>query len=144
MVPRRGKDQRTVWARVREALVDAGLPATQGHVAKMLGIKQPSVSEWNTATGCPKIEHARHLARDLGVCLDWLMNGVEPKRIRPDDPAAQRLWDLWPHLTPFTKGRIVQIAEDNGGHDRPSFPRADDPGTHGRGRVPPARDNNAA
>lgn len=104
----------TVWARIRRAATENGYRVTQTDIAKRLGIKQASVSEWNTLRGAPKLEHARILATDLGVTIDWLLNGTEPMRTPPsDDPVAQRLVNLWPRLSAFTRGRILQIAEDS-------------------------------
>jgi hypothetical protein len=104
------KTTRTFWARVKEALEEARLPATQVFVAKRLGVKQPSVSEWNLEGGFPTLENTISLAKLLNVNVEWLLTERGPKRPLPQDATAQRLWDLWPHLDDVTKGELIGIA----------------------------------
>jgi DNA-binding XRE family transcriptional regulator len=104
------KAVRTFWIRVKEALEDSKLPATQAYVAKFLHVAQPSVSDWNKAGGFPTLENAIKLAHHLHVCVEWLYTENGPKRPLPPDVVAQRLWDLWPRLDDATKGEIVGIA----------------------------------
>lgn len=113
---------RTFWARTKEALEDARLPATQVYVAKRLGVKQPSVSEWNLEGGFPTLENTISLARLLGVNVEWLLTERGPKRPLPQDATAQRLWDIWTQLDDVTKGELVGIASGRlrrGGDDTP-------------------------
>ena len=99
-----------MWSRVKEALRDARLPSTQSYAARICGIKQASVSDWNKPGGYPTIENAVTLAERTRVTVDWLLTGRPPKRARPEsDPIAQRLWDVWPQLSDIARGRILQI-----------------------------------
>jgi transcriptional regulator with XRE-family HTH domain len=95
---------------VKEALEDRRLPATQVFVAKRLGVKQPSISEWNSEGGFPTIDRAVELANWLGVTVEWLLTERGPKRPLPQDATAQRLWDIWPELDDVTKGELVGTA----------------------------------
>lgn len=104
------KPQRTFWARVKEVLEDRGLPATQAHAAKIVGVQQPSISDWNKPGGYPTVENAVALAQKLNVCVEWLFTERGPKNPAPDDEIARQLWEAWPHLNDFTKGKIVGIA----------------------------------
>ena len=104
------KTTRTFWARTKEALEEARLPATQVYVAKRLGVRQPSVSEWNVLGGFPTLENAISLARLLNVNVEWLLTERGPKRPLPQDATAQRLWDIWTQLDDVTKGELVGIA----------------------------------
>lgn len=101
---------RTVWARVKEALGEAQLPATQAYIAKRLGMSQPSVSEWNLEGGFPTIENTISLAKLLNVNVEWLLTERGPKRPLPQDATAQRLWEMWTQLDDVTKGELVGIA----------------------------------
>lgn len=112
---------RTFWIRLKEALLRARKPATQIHVAKVLGIEQPSVSDWNKPGGFPEVERAVKAALYANVCVEWLFTERGPQYPIPEDPTAQRLWTLWPQLDDITKGKIIGIAEDRAhqlGEDR--------------------------
>jgi hypothetical protein len=112
--------QRTVWARLKEALADKKLPPTQTHAASILGIKQSSVAEWNRLGIYPKMEHAVELARRLGICVEWLLTGRGPKHPPPaGDSFADQLWAVWPDLSDDAKRDIL-------GHARGAHLR-DDP-----------------
>jgi DNA-binding XRE family transcriptional regulator len=104
------KPARTFWARTKEALNEAKLPATQVYVAKLLGVAQPSISDWNKPGGFPTLENGIKLAQKLNVCVEWLYTERGPKRPVPADSVAQRLWDAWPLLDDVTKGELVGIA----------------------------------
>lgn len=110
-LPMTKKPARTFWARVKECLVEARLPATQVYVAeRLLGVKQPSISDWNKPGGFPTLENGIKLAQKLQVCVEWLYTERGPKRPVPADAVAQRLWDAWPLLDDVTKGELVGIA----------------------------------
>jgi predicted XRE-type DNA-binding protein len=104
------KPQRTFWERVQEALDDAGHPKTQGFVAGLLHVKQPSISDWNKAGGYPTMENAVKLAQKLNVCVEWLYTERGPKRPVPVEEGAQRLWDAWHKLDDLTKGELIGLA----------------------------------
>jgi DNA-binding XRE family transcriptional regulator len=107
----RKNTDRTVWERVKEALNDAGMPPTQAYAAKLLGIRQPSVAEWNQPRGAPTIDNAIALGLRLNVSVDWIYTGREPKRPGPpDDPIAQELWDVWGRLEEAHKQQLLGYA----------------------------------
>lgn len=89
---------------------DKGLKPTQTAAAKLIGVTQPSVNDWNEIGGYPTMANAVELARKLNVCVDWLLTERGPKRPIPEDTAAQRLWDMWPQLDDVTKGELIGIA----------------------------------
>lgn len=103
---------RTFWERVQEAMVDAGMKPTQTAAAKLIGVSQPSVAEWNDLDGYPTIANAVALGRKLRVCVEWLLTERGPKRPLPEDPTAQRLWDIWPRLDDVTKGELIGKAQE--------------------------------
>ena len=112
MAPRQ---MRTFWDRVKEALAEAGLDATQDYAAKIAGIKQPSVAEWNRPDGFPSLPNTVKLALRSGVCVEWLYTERGPKRPPPADPTAQRLWEIWSRIDDVTKGEIVRLAIERAG-----------------------------
>lgn len=119
--------KKTFWERLKQGLQEAGKPATQTHVAKVLGIEQPSVSEWNKPGGYPEMARAVEIADYAGVCVEWLYSGKGPIRPPPFDALAQRLWSLWGRLDEATKGELVGIASKSAappGEDYAAAPRS--------------------
>ena len=103
---------RTPWDRIREAMLNQGLRGTQKECAALLGIKQPSVSEWASAESSPSIENAITLSRKLNVCVEWILTERGPKRPgAPLEPAAQAIWDAWPRVAPDDQQRAAGFIE---------------------------------
>lgn len=87
--------KKSFWERVLEVLADRGVDRDQQTtVAKMIGIKQPSVAEWLDG-GKPSMKNAIKLATKLEVCVEWLLTGRGDKRPVPPDSSAQELWRIW-------------------------------------------------
>lgn len=115
------RPQRGVLERLNEALADKGRPVTQGELAKIAGVKQPSVSLWKKAG--PKLQHAIRLALELDVCVEWIYTERPPKRPGPPpDPVALRLWGIWERLSYDIKQQILGYAllnlDDDGGEKK--------------------------
>ena len=107
----RTKPPRTAWERIKEALKEAGYDGIQKDVEKICGIKQGSVSEWNTPTGGPSLENAKALAVELNVCTEWILTEQGPKRPGPPlDLAAQQLWDAWGRIPADDRQQVVGFA----------------------------------
>lgn len=104
------KAPKTFWLRVKEALIDKRLPATQKYMAGRLDIEQPSISDWNKPGGFPEMARVVEIGKMLNVCVEWLYTGRGPKRLPPTDSLAQQLWALWDRLDDATKGEIVGLA----------------------------------
>ena len=112
--------QLTPWDRIKIAMAEHGLKATQTECAKLLGIKQPSVWEWASNDGAPSVENSTTLGRELNVCVEWILTGRGPKHPGPPmEPAAQALWELWKRIPPEDRPLVVGYAE---GKIRPSQP----------------------
>src|SRR5579862_4667709 len=100
----------TFWDRVREALKDKGLPATQAAAGKRFGVSQPTISEdWQRPGSGPAIEKAVRIAWQLDVCVEWLYTGRPPKH--PGGPSgdayAAELSRIWPGLSEDTKRDLL-------------------------------------
>lgn len=87
---------------------------TQTRLAQMVGIKQPSVNEWGDKDRAPAIATGVKLAKQLGVCVEWLYTERGPKR-PTEAPAADEelspILAVWPDLDPATKRRISRYAD---------------------------------
>jgi DNA-binding XRE family transcriptional regulator len=87
-----------------------GREVRQVDIARMAGVKQPSVSLWNKKDGGPRLGIARQLAEKLDVCVEWLYTGRGPMRPPPDDPVMRELLALWPHLNEGTRRDLLGFA----------------------------------
>jgi hypothetical protein len=101
----------TFWTRTKEAFDEAGLDSTQAGVAKFLGIKQPSISDWNKPDGYPTIANAIKLANHANVSVEWLLTGRGQRRLPPKDRAAEQLWQVWKNLQPIEQGQLLGVAK---------------------------------
>ena len=83
--------------RLKEARKLAGL--SQGHVAKMLGLHRPSVSEMEAGNRRVSADELARLAEIYDVSVVWLL-GEAPETLEPQDPrlelAARELSKLKP------------------------------------------------
>lgn len=68
----------TAWSRIQAAMRARGMKATQATAARIVGVSQPSVSDWAKGS-IPRMSHAVRLANRLGVCVEWLLTGRGPK-----------------------------------------------------------------
>jgi len=72
---------------------------SQLDLAEALGIKQPTVSYYESQGGTPQADVLTRLAKVLGVTMDELLGTPGHRRALPtDDPAAQRMWKKFQQL----------------------------------------------
>jgi len=81
--------------------------ATQGKLAALAGVKQPSVNDWKE--GSPAVDTGVRLAEALGVCVEWLYTERGPKR--PPKVAPDQLGPLSPIWSTLTERQKVQLAQ---------------------------------
>lgn len=100
------------WKRVVEALSGIGIDDNQQTaVAKLIGIKQPSVHEWEAGTSMPSISNVQKLATKTNVCVEWLYTSRGPKHPGPPmEAVAERLWSAWGRLTGDEKAELAAYA----------------------------------
>lgn len=104
----------TVWSRLKVALREAKLPETQVYAARLAGVKQPSVSDWNKHGNGPELDTAILIAKKLNICVEWLYTGRGPQRPGiPDDLIARQLWGIWPRVALSHRERILGYAHVN-------------------------------
>jgi hypothetical protein len=86
-----------------------GRRLTQMQLAALLGIAQPSVSEWKTTRA--KIEHAQILALKTGHCVEWLYNRTGPRHPwdaqAQGDKRMQELMSIWNQLSEEGRSRLL-------------------------------------
>jgi len=83
---------------------------TQGKLAALAGVKQPSVNDWKD--GAPAIDTGVRLALALDVCVEWLYTERGPKRpvkAKPDDLGP--LSPIWGTLDTKQKERLARLAD---------------------------------
>lgn len=111
--------ERTCWARIQEAMRDKDKKGTQKEAEAMFGVTQATVSGvWNKAKGGPTVEHARLIAKKLGICVEWIYTGEGPKRPPPVDRDLEWLCERWARLSEGKRQRIIGYLE--GGDDSQS------------------------
>jgi DNA-binding XRE family transcriptional regulator len=103
------KQLRSFYDRAMEALAER-FPKekpTQGRLAALAGVKQPTVNDWKD--GYPAMDTAVRLATALGVCVEWLFTERGPTS--PPDADNPTLALLLSQLDDRQKARLARLAE---------------------------------
>lgn len=84
--------------------------ATQVRLAKIAGVSQPAAREWGLPDRAP--DHARVLkiAKETGVCVEWLYTERGPM-YPPQSPEADPFLKEWANLDPATRGDIERYRD---------------------------------
>lgn len=100
------------WKRVLEALKGIGIvDDQQTAVARLIGITQPSVHDWEAGTSMPSIANVTKLALKTNVTVEWLYTSRGQKHPGPPmEPAAERLWSAWGRLSDDEKAELAGYA----------------------------------
>lgn len=99
-------------ARIYEAMRDKGMNPTQEEIARISGVSQPTVHEWQEPGRGPALKNAERLAKRLNVCVHWLYTGEGGMRPIPrQDAYLQKLLLVWDHLSDDEKGKLLGFAE---------------------------------
>jgi hypothetical protein len=100
------------WKRLEEALAERKEwhPVNANHVATRLKMSQGSVYRWYRGVGLPELETALYLAKESGVCVDWLLNNVRPKYPIAKDPVLRELMQMCEELTEEGRERVLRAA----------------------------------
>lgn len=88
------------WARLEEAIgknFENGMNANA--LATRLDMSQGTVHRWYLGKGYPELELAIRLARQGGVCVEWLLTGRKPKHPISKDPLLNELFEICDQLT---------------------------------------------
>lgn len=102
------------YQRVREAVRESGRSDTQVAIAKLLGIKQPSVSEWSRGESRPTTRHLEVLVAKTGFAMEYLRTGHGPRRAAApphDDDTLRELLSVWDKLSGDSRTALLQHAK---------------------------------
>lgn len=88
------------WKRLEEAIGSQFDGFSQNTLAKHLKIQPSAVALWYRGRGLPKLKTAIDLARDGGVCVDWLLSGTKPKYPISRNPVVRELFEICEQLDP--------------------------------------------
>jgi len=76
-------------ARLNEALDDINAPnkhqGRQVYLSKLFGTTQNGARRWLEGIGLPRMKQVTKIATKLNVRVEWLVFGVGPKRLNPED-----------------------------------------------------------
>lgn len=78
-----------LWKRITTALSEAGLSTKQVDIAKLCGVKPPSVYEWRRGKSTPSKKNLYTIAVAASVSVEWLETGRGPKH--PEPPRGSNL-----------------------------------------------------
>lgn len=111
---------RSIWERIKEAMRDQGIHPTQKVAAKLIGVQQPSVSDWAHGAA-PSLENAIALAKRLNICVEWIYTENGPKHPGPpEEPRAAALWSLWGQLSDDQQSEVIGFVKSEIAKTAPS------------------------
>lgn len=101
------------WKRLEEALGNNPryMPLNANSLATKLDKSQGTTYRWFDGTGLPELQQALDLAKDGGVCVDWLLNNVKPKYPISKDPILRELFELCEDLESAGRERVLRAAK---------------------------------
>jgi transcriptional regulator with XRE-family HTH domain len=76
-----------------------------------LGVKPPSVSDWESGKTNPSMENLKLLAELYGVTTDYLLGREEAQQKAPADPMQERRAHLLSLLMQFTDEEIQRFED---------------------------------
>lgn len=112
----------TFWDRVKLAMVAKKMKPTQAIAAKIAQRSQATISEiWNKPNGAPEHDVVVRLARELGVCVEWLYTARGDMKPGASFKDAEQLLSVWNDLsdadrralTGWALARVVGIGDDS-------------------------------
>lgn len=80
---------------------------SQAELARYVGVKNNTVSDWINKGTSPKIEHMYRIAEFLGVSFDVLMTGKEKSLSFDVDEHEKELLNCYRKLSDFDKGEVL-------------------------------------
>lgn len=99
-----------LWNRLEEALGEKWAPLNPNSLAVRLGMSQGSVYRWYRGQSFPEMDTALYLAKEGGVCVDWLLNNVKPKHPIAKDPVLRELLEICEDLHAEGRMRVLRTA----------------------------------
>lgn len=117
-------DLDTFWGRLCDAWRERHkTKATQQAVASQYGMTQPAVGEY-VKGGVPRMAKATEIARDLRVCVEWLLTGRGPRKPSEQmiDPYFQAVFDIIAQFPEFERVRTLEYLQFKLDHAKRGWP----------------------
>ena len=101
------------WERLEDALgrKTKYQPFNANNLARVLQIKQSVTQQWYAGDSEPELWRTKELAKEAGVCTEWLLNNVKPKYPISKDPVLQRLFEICEELPQKAREAVLGMAE---------------------------------
>lgn len=108
------------WKRLEEAIGKNYENFNANSLATRLKMSQGTVHRWYRGIGFPELELAIRLAKQGGVCVEWLLTGAKPKHPISKDPMLRELFAICEQLQPagrmstlkHARGELLQQKEE--------------------------------
>lgn len=104
--------ERSFLERALEALRDRypNERPTQVRLAKVAGVSQPAAREWGFPNRAPDHAGVLKIAKETGVCVEWLYTERGPK-YPPAQPEGDPFLREWDQLDEDTRRQIARYTE---------------------------------
>ncbi|HET6890043.1 MAG TPA: helix-turn-helix transcriptional regulator [Pyrinomonadaceae bacterium] len=90
--------------RIRRARTQVSL--TQTELARRLGVQRSAVTQWERDDGTtPNVDHLAHIAKETGVCFEWIATGRGPSH--PDGDAFVTAVIVQDYVRDELEGRVL-------------------------------------
>jgi hypothetical protein len=110
MPHRSARNPSPFWRRLDEALGEKWAPLNANSLATRLDKSQGTVYRWFEGTGLPEFQVIKDLAKQGGVCIDWLVSGVKPKYPISKDPVLRELLEVCEDLDEAGRAIVLRAA----------------------------------
>lgn len=98
------------WRRLEEAIGENYENFNANALADRLDMSQGTIHRWYVGTGLPELKLALRLAKQGGVNVHWLLDGVKPKYPISKDPLLRELFDTCEQLDPARRAQVLENA----------------------------------
>lgn len=86
-------------------------PFNANNLARVLDIKQSVTQQWYAGDAEPELWRVKELAKEAGVCTEWLLNNVKPKYPIHKDAVLRELFDVCEQLNDGWRAHVLKSAQ---------------------------------
>lgn len=98
------------WSRLEEAIGKNYESFNANALATRLDMSQGTIHRWYLGKGLPELQLAIRLAKQGGVCVEWLLTGTKPKHPISKDPLLRELFEICEELQPDGRQAVLRNA----------------------------------